>query len=76
MTNLKTTIAPSIASWTAGMPWSSPRAAAPSRPPPSRYGFTLGERVVLRSLRIVLGLALLVVAGLLMAAHLALGWRR
>jgi hypothetical protein len=70
MMNLKPTIAPSIASWTAGMPRSSPRAAAPWTPPPSPLGLTPGQRAVLRSLRIVLGVALLAVAGVLMAVHL------
>jgi hypothetical protein len=38
---------------------------------PSRYGFTLGQIIVLRVVGIILGVALLAVAGVLMAAHLS-----
>jgi hypothetical protein len=62
---------PSTASSTAaGIGLSLPRAAAPWTPPPSPLGLTPGQRAVLRSLRIVLGVALLAVAGVLMAVHL------
>jgi hypothetical protein len=62
---------PSIASSTAGMPWSRPRAAAPWTPPPSPLGFTRGQKLALWLLRIVAGVALLAVACVLMGFHVS-----
>jgi hypothetical protein len=68
---LKTTSSPLIASSLADLPrWSSPPAVAPSMPRRSRYGSRSGPIIAPWVLRIIVGVALLCVAGVLMAVHL------
>jgi hypothetical protein len=63
---------PLIASSTVryGAPWTSPRAVAPSRPRPWADGSRAGSIIARRVVSIILGLALLAVAGVLMGVHL------
>lgn len=52
------------------MPRSGPPAVAPSMPRPSRDGLRCGTTIALGAVRIILGVALLGIAGVLMAVHL------
>lgn len=81
MNHLRTTSLPLIASSMAGIGWPKRPAVAPSMPRRSRNG----SGSIILVVRIILGVALLGVAGVLMGVHLwsklrayppPVGWRR